>query len=720
MYLFYKLDITSSSQVGEYWSGKIKEEITIEKLLNNPLTLKNNNACIYLREQLLYNIDNIYPIEISNMTDIYVSSYNTNYNQIEFKIMVIFFYIKFVDLLTPTLIIQNNFLKGIIHRDFLIRNNRNNSDKHWFDYQISYFCDNIAQQKIYDLRYISHPLLKTKLYDYQKDSIQRMINLELNPIKIKLSNDKIIKLSNGIIYNYTANKFIKEDDINDYLIKGGVLTDDVGVGKTIQILCLCLTRPEIKTLILVPDHLYTQWLKEINKHFNVINLDNINIMSFTSWFSEPKTNFDRLVIDESHELTIDSCLKKWNALINFKAQYKWLVTATPFINNTSIFNIIQFITSTQFYDEKIGHNIDIYPVLEKVFIRKLKKNLSELDLPEINIIDNFIKFTNIEKNILDAELAASKEFLNIKHLRQLCVDAQLNLEVFNNRQLTLNELKNLYMKKYEDNYNVENNRLEELNRNKELVLKEINNNNKLELLFNLEHINTNILAQEKLVKSSKDVYERYKNNISIIEKSVNQDNQDNQECSICLNNFEDIIAYYSICGHFYCKTCSDIILDNKKYIKCPTCRIVNNIEDIKLISNTEVTTISSKFAEIIKTVNKIDDKVIVFTQFNKVIDKLKYIFEKYYIKAITYKDYNNYSDIYKVLILSSIDNASGLDLSNINNIIIVEPFEDYIYGKEIEKQIIGRVHRINQVNKISVYRMIVKDTIEEEIYTRQF
>ena len=73
----------------------------------------------------------------------------------------------------------------------------------------------------------------------------------------------------------------------------------------------------------------------------------------------------------------------------------------------------------------------------------------------------------------------------------------------------------------------------------------------------------------------------------------------------------------------------------------------------------------------------------------------------------------------RVLILSSVKNASGIDLSFVSNIIIFEPIiGDTLYLKDIEKQIIGRIYRINQTKDVNVYRFIIKDTIEYEIFQK--
>ena len=72
----------------------------------------------------------------------------------------------------------------------------------------------------------------------------------------------------------------------------------------------------------------------------------------------------------------------------------------------------------------------------------------------------------------------------------------------------------------------------------------------------------------------------------------------------------------------------------------------------------------------------------------------------------------------RVIILSSEENAAGIDLTEFNNVIIYEPFEDSMYCREIEKQLIGRVHRINQTKSVNVYRLIMMNTIEEVIYSK--
>ena len=87
---------------------------------------------------------------------------------------------------------------------------------------------------------------------------------------------------------------------------------------------------------------------------------------------------------------------------------------------------------------------------------------------------------------------------------------------------------------------------------------------------------------------------------------------------------------------------------------------------------------------------------------------------------MTYNEYvhcQNKDDV-QIILLSSEQNAEGINLSMFDNIIIYEPFENSMYCKEIEKQLIGRIHRIGRTKSVDVFRLITLDTIEQEIYHR--
>ena len=47
--------------------------------------------------------------------------------------------------------------------------------------------------------------------------------------------------------------------------KGGFLCDEMGLGKSVQLICTMLGNPTPRTLIIVPKSIITQWVEEINR-----------------------------------------------------------------------------------------------------------------------------------------------------------------------------------------------------------------------------------------------------------------------------------------------------------------------------------------------------------------------------------------------------------------------------------------------------------------------
>jgi SNF2 family DNA or RNA helicase len=154
----------------------------------------------------------------------------------------------------------------------------------------------------------------------------------------------------------------------------------------------------------------------------------------------------------------------------------------------------------------------------------------------------------------------------------------------------------------------------------------------------------------------------------------------------------------------------------KRNASCPYCRN-KNINYIT-ISNDVIIGYSSKIIKLLEIIKSTKRQFIIFTQFDKIIEKLISILNKEDLTANSFSISN--IEIFRnkeiqVLILSSKDEACGLDLSFVSDIIIFEPIIGN-YVKDIEKQIVGRIYRINQISECNIHRLIIKDTIEEQIY----
>ncbi|KAF3359610.1 CWF complex protein sap61 [Verticillium dahliae VDG1] len=72
----------------------------------------------------------------------------------------------------------------------------------------------------------------------------------------------------------------------------------------------------------------------------------------------------------------------------------------------------------------------------------------------------------------------------------------------------------------------------------------------------------------------------------------------------------------------------------------------------------------------------------------------------------------------KLMLISLKAGNAGLNLVQASRVIILDPF----WNPFVEMQAVDRVHRIGQQNEVKVYRILVKDSVEDrimEIQTRK-
>jgi SNF2 family DNA or RNA helicase len=117
-----------------------------------------------------------------------------------------------------------------------------------------------------------------KLFDYQRCSINWMLEKEKNNTKIFYNMYEEVVLGN-VFYDMYNQEFKLGDDRKSLMFTGGCLIDEVGLGKTIQILTLSILNPAKSTsytnkndqqhlysratLIICPNQLCGQWEREI-------------------------------------------------------------------------------------------------------------------------------------------------------------------------------------------------------------------------------------------------------------------------------------------------------------------------------------------------------------------------------------------------------------------------------------------------------------------------
>ena len=212
-----------------------------------------------------------------------------------------------------------------------------------------------------------------------------------------------------------------------------------------------------------------------------------------------------------------------------------------------------------------------------------------------------------------------------------------------------------------------------------------------------------------------------KNKKKVIENDIEYTKIEiNDNCQICFNDIESNIALLQ-CGHLYCKNCVKEMMKSCVN-KCPMCRTI--LKNIKIYTikcnnvvdqNNLIMKYGTKIGNLINICRKIEGKIVLFSYSDTLIDNLFNILNNNHISTIMFD--NNLEKFEennkKVLILSSKNNASGLNITCASTIIILEPNNGtYIERKELENQLIGRLHRIGQNKEINIIKIIIKNTID--------
>lgn len=657
--------------------------------------------------------------------------------------------------------------------------------------------------------------LNTKLFMYQKANIYWMLERENNEKDIILDDTMIVNFGPQLEFNFSNLKFgpkrtvetMQSDKLNKFL--GGCLCDDVGLGKTVQILTLCFMN-NTDNLIIVPKHLLKHWINEFNKHiklpdnstFQINNLEPSDkkitlLISFDNLNSDiTNKEWDRLIVDEYHE-TVNSVQN--SSITKIKSKFKWAVTATPFVNKEMIHNIMNFIAKNKIQSKNIGKYKMYINLFADMFRKNTKRTIEkEIKLPKIKESSYYLNFSDKEKLFYDTLMNTNGDKLE-QMRRFFCINPSLyfteNHMESNFVEINLmdDKIKNIHKETFEmeftkllklkfemvkgivyniDNYRFEkklNDYLEEFietlvktNKMKDDEIKTILKSkyedyfygenheeriNVVNMLFDLtikeelgakNKINE-IIAQQKVVDSIKSTMNYFEEQIKEINESkeIVKDTTKNieyvkveleKDCGICLGEIEDKFTILQ-CGHMYCTECISAIMQTNLN-KCPTCKLnlkntiiytINNDNKEKL-SNDLVNLYGTKIANLINISKTLEGKIVLFSYSASLLSNIKSILNTNNIKSLLITDDNIhkvndfYEDDNKVLILSSDYNASGLNITCAKNIIVLEPLKrDYMYRKQIENQIIGRLHRIGQDKEINFIRLIMMNSIEHDI-----
>lgn len=476
-------------------------------------------------------------------------------------------------------------------------------------------------------------------------------------------------------------------------------------------------------------------------------------------------DFHRLIFDESHEFSLNELSQ---TLFNIKflktltSKYRWNITGTPFpMKDTSLSVMLQltcdFETEIYSYYSKKNFYIDfnkfstLLSELPILFKRNTKESVSqEIQVNNITDTIKLLEFTDTEKLMYESYIQGHPDRKYSDYIFKLCCYPYLSeqTKVLLKNCKTFDEIEKTIV----SHHRTQKDNFEKMldDTKKALVilcsdLKKINSttDSAAHLRMSIGNHKRKIEEVKKKLDSETRTCQYFENVVkNIIEKN---------ECPICLDDIEkDNIAITS-CGHKFCWDCLSTSLEIKMRsttIKnCPQCnnKLGNNdvylyvekqeqvlLEPVNLDNLSDLVNHlkSTKLGNLIHYLKHLepDDKCIIFSQWDSLLHHvgltlIKNNISLVYCTGTIYQRRNAIANFCKndtqVIMLSSQNAASGINLTQANKVIFIEPIHgSEKYKNDIENQAISRADRIGQKRPLEIIRFIIKDTVEEEITNR--
>lgn len=637
--------------------------------------------------------------------------------------------------------------------------------------------------------------IKTKLYKHQLQSVYWMKKLEhriksntLN-YKYKTNNSRFQifdKFDPSLIFDVKEKSIVignkETTTYHEMKTYGGILADDVGLGKTLSILSLFIEHNDKHkilnkinpiehsfypnancNLVICPGYLVDQWSNEIFKHiypplkhyvitgkkqheelnYKDILTSDVVIVSdkflrsnyYTSLkgsFSELQLNnenpllsynpifhyieWSRIVIDEGHLILSNSlnveCIDK------ISSKYRWYVSATPVTQSSLILEIAKFLR-WNVLDE------NYQPYIKPFFMARTKEDLKDdVIIPDYEEEIDLIPMTCFERQVYEN---CSKTY-NKTLLRQLCCSVLICSEFKDQCHKTLKEFQQYLVCENQEKIKQIEKSLRKQRKDKEYYEKLLERE-KDEMPIEMQsQTMKNIIDIEKNIETEEEKKISINRYINYQESMIENMEKSEHTCIICYEKLKDNIMITSCC-HVYCEKCISQI------DKCSVCRKEFTITRLGLSQDMNTKLVNhygSKIAKLINHLSKLHTqnpnfKAVIFSQWNRMLSivgeslektKISYVICNNNMKQIknTLDKFQNESN---VMLLSMQSHYSGLDLHNATHIFFLDVLsgtEDEIEKKE--KQAIGRVYRIGQKNKIKIVRLIMKDTIEFDLWKK--
>ena len=602
--------------------------------------------------------------------------------------------------------------------------------------------------------------LATQLLPYQRQALAWLLEKE-NPQLPSPGSDNAVQLwkcsQNGQIYTNVATSFSLKNQ-KPTLASGGILSDDMGMGKTLEMISLMVSDETVSskpktTLIIAPVGVMSNWSGQIAHHIKpdhalrvlVYHGNNKKPMKATDFadydvvitsygtlateyfprgkkvpLSVPRSqglfsvDWRRVILDEGHIIR-NPQTKSALAAINLMAHSKWVLTGTPIINNLKdLFSLVRFIGLTGGLERlEIFNSVLIRPLnqgdvnaslllqalMATICLRRKKEmKFVDLKLPELSEYVHRIDFLDHEKEKYEALQAEAKGLLNTVQRNQTNSNG-----------------------KGQDTYR---HLLEVL-----LRLRQVCNHWKL----CGERVTSVLSALE-----SQKVEDLTPENRKALQDMLQVSIESQEDCPICLDGLHNPVI--TACAHVFGTECIERVIETQH--RCPMCRaepleldsLVRPAVDLGESSDLpdiDTGTSSSKVEALLSILKasskKPGTKTVIFSQWTSFLNIIQAQLDanRYKYARIDGTMRANQRDASLTaletdpectIMLASLAVCSvGLNLVAANQVILADSW----WAPAIEDQAVDRVHRLGQKKPTTVWRLVMNDSIEDQVLNIQ-
>jgi SNF2 family DNA or RNA helicase len=613
-------------------------------------------------------------------------------------------------------------------------------------------------------------------YEYQIYACKWMVGVEKNSMenqsyyRFKHTNSSYKRFNNfdtSLVFHIEGKKIvIGNNPVHDYhemTTSGGVLADEVGLGKTLSMLLLCVEHsskhpiysrldpleftyyPKSNTtLIITPSYLTEQWSSEIFKHtspplkhfiignkkdhgmltYNDILTADIIIVSdrfirskhykeecdkktfITLQMSEHSplnTTFPILHLIEWRRIILDEgdvVLPSIHRTLDmYRSVFRWYVSATPTVTPELI----------KYLNWNVPGN-DVKPYLDSFSIRRTKDKVC-LDLPRCEMKTIYVQMNFLEKDIYNRRGHTSLQ------RRKLC-STILHYKKYTHYFKTIDGFKDQLMKEHHESIkSIEcamKNNLEQITYLSTLLLESRSSSGVTDNMARASDEYICVLRNKQLIMGQELTDISHQMDFQKSRLSSFTSSPDPLDCSICYKEIDKTDMTMISCCHLFCNQCISQI------DRCSICRVP--FTSTRICNSTSY---GSKIDSVLQYIKMIPDteQILLYSQWTKTLRIMEQCLTENDIPSVLFS--NDTSKIGKimrefkqkktrVLLLSIQTHNAGLDLYQANHVLFIDVLKGDISDvQKKEEQAYGRVHRIGQTETVRIVKFNMENTIED-------